>query len=59
MSYVKGFVIAYAQYRRLGFSEVESIDFAMSKPSVAPILAARARRDQRARDRRAQLRVVK
>lgn len=56
---MKAFVLSYAHYRRLGFSEVESIDLALSRPRVTPITAAVARRDSKAQERRAQMRVVK
>lgn len=57
---VKGFVLSYARYRRLGFTEVQALDFAMSKPSVTPITAARAKRVvEPARRLRAELVLVK
>jgi hypothetical protein len=60
---VKQFVFAYARYRRLGFNEAESLDFALSRPGVRPITAGRLRRVERepARDvpAAAPLRVVK
>lgn len=34
MKSIREFLVAYGEYRRLGFSEVESIDFATSKPSA-------------------------
>lgn len=34
MKSIREFLVAYGEYRRLGFSEVESLGFAMSKPSA-------------------------
>ena len=57
---MKEFLLNYAHFRRLGFTEVESLDFATSRPCVKPILAARARRKARIElERRSQLRLVK
>jgi hypothetical protein len=60
---VKEFVLSYARYRRLGFSGADALDFALTRPAVKPITAARARRPSTSTARsigaHAQLRVIK
>lgn len=54
---VKDFVLSYAHYRRLGFTEAESIDFAMSRPRATVATEANTRSTP-VRERRPQLRLV-
>lgn len=56
---VKGFVLSYARYRRLGFDRGEALDIALQRPRVAPIVAAEASSNERAIERRSQMKVVK
>lgn len=56
---MKDFVLSYAHYRQLGFSELQALDFALSRPRVTPILAALVLRARRVQERRAALRLVK
>lgn len=57
---VKGFVLSYARYRRLGFDRGEALDIALMRSRVTPILAGKASREvSELQQRRSQLRVVK
>ena len=52
------FLLDYARYRLLGFDMVESIDLAMSRAGAAAHTSERLARDDRAREKRAGLRLV-